>query len=293
MEIPFTYYPRERGSSHARVFAFGMALCGRSFGLWTLRSSIESADYDERAFYSPIPLQRWWQRRATRSSAPGHAAPEDARHRLWLERHPAVDQRRRRHGHPPQQAALHAALRRPARRGVDLRSSRRRRDLRLHRMLASDRAHSLRRPDLRRVSARAPPRRPPDPRHARLRHRRLAHDRAALRVLRAGRLQDEHITHYTRDRLIQLCREWGFALEGTAYVFRSELVLALRRDAGNRLRSRHPRWGSPYQPSFLPQYTPSAFSSIDASARRPAARSRGHAYPSPRARSRYGSASSR
>ena len=31
--------------------------------LWKLRNSIESADYDERAFYSPIPLQRWWQRR--------------------------------------------------------------------------------------------------------------------------------------------------------------------------------------------------------------------------------------
>jgi SAM-dependent methyltransferase len=45
-----------------------------------------------------------------------------------------------------------------------------------------------------------------------------------------GGYKDEHITHYTRESLIQLCREWGFALEDTAYVFRSELVLALRRD---------------------------------------------------------------
>ena len=38
-----------------------------------------------------------------------------------------------------------------------------------------------------------------------------------------GGYKDEHITHYTRESLIQLCREWGFALEDTAYVFRSEL----------------------------------------------------------------------
>ena len=31
--------------------------------MWTLRNSIASADYDERAFYSLIPLQRYWQRR--------------------------------------------------------------------------------------------------------------------------------------------------------------------------------------------------------------------------------------
>ena len=31
--------------------------------LWQLRNSLASADYDERAFYSIIPLQRYWQRR--------------------------------------------------------------------------------------------------------------------------------------------------------------------------------------------------------------------------------------
>lgn len=62
LEIPFTYYPRDAGSSHARVFAFGLDLL-RAFGrLWRLRNAIESADYDERAFYSRIPLQRYWQR---------------------------------------------------------------------------------------------------------------------------------------------------------------------------------------------------------------------------------------
>ena len=63
VEIPFTYYPRDRGSSHARIVAFGVDLLKAFFRLWKLRNSIESADYDERAFYSVIPLQRWWQRR--------------------------------------------------------------------------------------------------------------------------------------------------------------------------------------------------------------------------------------
>lgn len=61
-EIPFTYYPRDVGSSHARVIAFGLDLLRAFRRLWRLRSSIESADYDERAFYSRIPLQRYWQR---------------------------------------------------------------------------------------------------------------------------------------------------------------------------------------------------------------------------------------
>jgi dolichol-phosphate mannosyltransferase len=62
IEIPFTYYPRDAGSSHARVVAFGLDLLRAFARLWGLRSSIESADYDERAFYSRIPLQRYWQR---------------------------------------------------------------------------------------------------------------------------------------------------------------------------------------------------------------------------------------
>lgn len=65
-EIPFTYYPRAGGSSHARIMRFGRDLL-RAFGrLWELRNSARSADYDERAFYSRIPLQRYWQRKRHR-----------------------------------------------------------------------------------------------------------------------------------------------------------------------------------------------------------------------------------
>jgi len=63
IEVPFTYEPRAHGSSKARVFTFGLVLL-KTFGkMWALRNSIRSADYDERAYDSIIPLQRYWQRK--------------------------------------------------------------------------------------------------------------------------------------------------------------------------------------------------------------------------------------
>jgi len=61
-EIPFTYAPRRLGSSHARVLQFGWAYLRTFWSLWKLRNSILSADYDSRAYDSPIPIQRYWQR---------------------------------------------------------------------------------------------------------------------------------------------------------------------------------------------------------------------------------------
>ncbi len=61
-EIPFTYFPRENGSTHARVIKFGFDYVRTFKRMWKLRNSIEAADYDERAFYSIVLPQRWWQR---------------------------------------------------------------------------------------------------------------------------------------------------------------------------------------------------------------------------------------
>lgn len=61
-EVPFEYAPREHGKSHARVFRFGLAYARTFWSLWKLRNSILAADYDDRAYDSPIPLQRYWQR---------------------------------------------------------------------------------------------------------------------------------------------------------------------------------------------------------------------------------------
>jgi dolichol-phosphate mannosyltransferase len=61
-EIPFEYAPREHGTSTARVVRVGRAYVRTFVPLWKLRNSIESGDYDDRAYDSPIPLQRFWQR---------------------------------------------------------------------------------------------------------------------------------------------------------------------------------------------------------------------------------------
>jgi SAM-dependent methyltransferase len=39
----------------------------------------------------------------------------------------------------------------------------------------------------------------------------------------------EHITHYTRDSLVDLVERLGFQVESESYIFGSELILALRR----------------------------------------------------------------
>jgi dolichol-phosphate mannosyltransferase len=62
-EVPFVYFPRGSGRSHARVLRFGIDLFTSAVKLWKIRNSLDSADYDERAFYSIIPIQRYWQRR--------------------------------------------------------------------------------------------------------------------------------------------------------------------------------------------------------------------------------------
>ena len=59
-EIPFRY--RSRGSKRSHV-KFVLAYLKTLGHMWRLRNSVESADYDYRAFSSPIWLQRYWQRR--------------------------------------------------------------------------------------------------------------------------------------------------------------------------------------------------------------------------------------
>jgi glycosyltransferase involved in cell wall biosynthesis len=63
VEVPFVYFPRGAGRSHAKLIIFGMDIARSALKLWKLRNSLESADYDERGFYSIIPIQRYWHRR--------------------------------------------------------------------------------------------------------------------------------------------------------------------------------------------------------------------------------------
>ncbi len=66
LEVPFHYARRERGSSHARLLAFGVQYLRTLGRMWRLRNSIASGDYDARSYDSLIPMQRWWQRRRYR-----------------------------------------------------------------------------------------------------------------------------------------------------------------------------------------------------------------------------------
>jgi dolichol-phosphate mannosyltransferase len=78
-EVPFHYMARGAGRSHARLVKFGWALARTLARMWRLRNSVDAADYDWRAYDSPIWLQRYWQR---------------ARHRIirgWVGAEPAVD----------------------------------------------------------------------------------------------------------------------------------------------------------------------------------------------------------
>lgn len=62
-EVPFHYRPRVGGNSHARLVPFAIAFARTLARLWWVRNSVHAADYDDRAYSSRIPLQRWWRRR--------------------------------------------------------------------------------------------------------------------------------------------------------------------------------------------------------------------------------------
>jgi SAM-dependent methyltransferase len=61
LEIPLDYTPNPEVASKAHA-ALASAYLRTFWALWKLRNSIAAADYDYRAHDSPIPLQRYWQR---------------------------------------------------------------------------------------------------------------------------------------------------------------------------------------------------------------------------------------
>lgn len=62
-EIPMHYRTRRQRSDSVSL---GVDYARTLRAMWRLRNSVESCDYDTRAFYSVIPLQRYWQRRRYR-----------------------------------------------------------------------------------------------------------------------------------------------------------------------------------------------------------------------------------
>jgi glycosyltransferase involved in cell wall biosynthesis len=62
-EIPFRYEARAAGESHARPVQFAPHFLATWLRLFKLRNSFESADYDSRAYDTIVVPQRYWQRK--------------------------------------------------------------------------------------------------------------------------------------------------------------------------------------------------------------------------------------
>lgn len=64
LEIPMHYVAvASGGRSFGTLLPLGLDYLAAFRKMWVLRNSVESSDYDTRAFYSRIPFQRYWQRR--------------------------------------------------------------------------------------------------------------------------------------------------------------------------------------------------------------------------------------
>ncbi len=62
-EVPLHYEERASGSSHVSLVNFAVSYLPTLYRLWKLRNSVESADYEYRAWFSRHPLQRYWIRK--------------------------------------------------------------------------------------------------------------------------------------------------------------------------------------------------------------------------------------
>lgn len=230
-EIPFDYKPRRHGSSNARVFRFGLAYARTFWSLWKLRNSILAADYDARAYDSPIFLQRYWQR-------------QRFRHVTEL-----IEGQGRVLDVGCGSSRIIAALP-PGSVGVDVLLRKLRYAKRFSRHLVRASGFDLPFPDgsfecvvcsqvIEHVPKESPILRELD--------RVLAHGgrlvlgtpdyanwqwRVTERLygfFAPGGYADEHIAHYTKDELVSRFGALGYSLEAVRYILRGELILAFRK----------------------------------------------------------------
>jgi len=229
-EVPFTYFPRRAGRSHARMWHFGMAILRSSIGLWGLRNSIASADYDERAFYSIIPLQRFWQRRRhaitvswTRNA--GHILDagcgssiiiQSLNNAVGMDYSENKVRFLRRYGIPLVRGSAFALPFRDQSFDCVI-SSQVIEHIPYDEVLFTEMKRVLRPGGMLVIGT-------PD------------YDTIGWRtieplygLLQPGGYKDEHITHYTRTRLAEILERHGFIYEETAYILKSELIMRFRK----------------------------------------------------------------
>jgi len=230
IEVPFTYFPRRAGRSHVRLFQFGMAQLRSAFRMWKLRNSLESADYDERAYYSAIPVQRYWQRRRhhiTVSWARGAGRLLDAgcgsslivqslNNAVGMEFNFGKLRFLRHHGIPLVRGSAFALPFKDASFDCVI-SSQVIEHLAYDEVLFSEMRRVLRAGGILIVGT---------PDYATIGWRVIE---PAYRFLLPGGYADEHITHYTRETLTEIVTRYGFTVEEVAYIVGSELIMRCRK----------------------------------------------------------------
>lgn len=230
IEVPFTYFPRAQGSSHARLLRFGWDLMRSAIRLWRLRNSLQSADYDERAFYSIIPVQRYWQRRRHRltvnwARAAGRTLDvgcgtsliiQSLNNAVGMDYSMSKVRFLRRYGLPLLRGSAFALPFREA--SFDcLISSQVIEHIRFDQSLFAEMRRVLRPGGTLIIGT---------PDYATIGWRIIE---PLYGLLMPGGYRDEHITRYTRAGLQQLLASHGFVHQDTAYIARSELIMRYRK----------------------------------------------------------------
>jgi glycosyltransferase involved in cell wall biosynthesis/predicted SAM-dependent methyltransferase len=230
IEVPFTYFPRGAGRSHARMLRFGINIVRSSISLWRLRNSIASADYDERAFYSIIPLQRYWQRqrhaitvswtrnagRILDAGCGSSIIIQSLNNAVGMDYSESKVRFLRRYGIPLVRGSAFALPFRD--RSFDcVISSQVIEHIPYDEVLFSEMKRVLRPGGMLVIGT-------PD------------YDTIGWRTIeplyglfQPGGYKDEHITHYTRARLVEILERHGFIYEETAYILKSELIMRFRK----------------------------------------------------------------
>ena len=242
-EVPFTYFPRESGRSHVRLWRFGMDQLKSAIRMWKVRNSLESADYDERAYYSIIPMQRYWQRRRhhiTVSWARGAGRILDAgcgsslivqslNNAVGMEFNFSKLRFLRRHGIPLARGSAFALPFKDDSFDCVI-SSQVIEHIPYDEVLFTEMRRVLRPGGMLIIGT---------PDYATLGWRIIE---PTYGFLLPGGYADEHITHYTRGKLTEILARHGFAVEQVAYVVRSELIMRCRKEqlpAPERLTAPH------------------------------------------------------
>jgi dolichol-phosphate mannosyltransferase len=240
-EVPFEYEPRKHGRSKAQFIRFGISYVRAFWSLWRLRNSIETADYDDRAYDSRIFLQRYWQRLRFQ-----HISGLIAGQGVVLD--VGCGSSRIISTLPPGSVAL------------DIRVNKLRYARKFSKHLVQGSGFALPFADASFrcvVCSQVIEHVPKDPRIIdelsrvlRMGGRLVLGTPDYSRwewviteklygLLAPGGYAHEHISHYTRRELMTLLEQRGFVLEQTRWILHGELILAFRKEGGRQADSNH------------------------------------------------------